>query len=79
MVARGEAMTGAFQRAYEESMRSPETFWARAAQRIHWHKPFDKVLDDSQAPLYRWFAGGELNTCYNAIDRHVEGGRADQR
>jgi len=71
-------MTGAFQRAYEESMRSPETFWARAARRIHWSKPFEKVLDDSQAPLYRWFAGGELNTCYNAIDRHVEGGRADQ-
>jgi propionyl-CoA synthetase len=71
-------MIGAFQRAYEESIRSPETFWARAAARIDWHRPFDKVLDDSDAPFYRWFAGGELNTCHNAIDRHVEGGRADQ-
>src|SRR5260221_2183387 len=78
MVARGEAMAGAFQRAYEESMRSPEPFWARAAQRIHWQKPFAKVLADPQAPRSRWFAGGELNPCYNAIDRHVEGGRADQ-
>jgi propionyl-CoA synthetase len=71
-------MTGAFQQAYDESMRSPEAFWARAARSIHWHKPFDTVLDDSRAPFFRWFAGGELNTCYNAIDRHVEGGRADQ-
>ena len=38
----------------------------------------EKVLDDSRAPLFRWFTGGELNTCYNAIDRHVEGGRAEQ-
>jgi propionyl-CoA synthetase len=71
-------MTGAFQRAYEESLRDPEAFWARAAERIHWHKPFDKVLDKSQTPLPRWFPGGVMNTCYNAIDRHVEGGRADQ-
>ncbi len=78
MVHGKATMTGAFQRAYEESIRSPETFWARAAARIDWHRPFDKVLDDSDAPFYRWFAGGELNTCHNAIDRHVEGGRADQ-
>ena len=71
-------MSQAFERAYEESIRSPETFWARAAERIHWFKPFERVLDRAQEPLPRWFTGGELNTCYNAIDRHVEGGRADQ-
>jgi propionyl-CoA synthetase len=71
-------MTGAFQRAYEESIRSPDTFWGRAAERIHWYKPFQKVLDTAHAPLPRWFTGGLLNTCYNAIDRHVERGRADQ-
>jgi propionyl-CoA synthetase len=71
-------MTGALERAYEESIRSPDAFWGRAAGRIHWHKPFEKVLDDTHAPFYRWFTGGELNTCYNAIDRHVESGRADQ-
>jgi propionyl-CoA synthetase len=68
-------MTGAFERAYEESLRSPETFWARAAERIHWDRPFDKVLDDSRAPMYRWFSGGVLNTRHNAVDRHVEGSR----
>jgi propionyl-CoA synthetase len=71
-------MTGAFQRAYDESLRSPEAFWARAAERLHWFKPAEKVLDRDQAPSARWFTGGVLNTCYNAIDRHVEGGRAEQ-
>lgn len=49
-----------------------------AAEAITWTKKWDKVLDDSNQPFYRWFTGGELNTCYNAIDRHVENGRADQ-
>jgi len=71
-------MARPYEQAYEEAWRSPESFWGRAAREIHWHKPFERVLDDSQAPMYRWFAGGELNTCYNAIDRHVESGRADQ-
>jgi propionyl-CoA synthetase len=50
-------MTGAFERAYEESLRSPETLWARAAERIHWDRPFDKDLVDSRAPMYRWLSG----------------------
>ncbi len=53
-------------------------FWARAAEAIDWNKKWDTVLDDSNPPFYRWFQGGELNTCYNALDRHVERGRADQ-
>jgi propionyl-CoA synthetase len=71
-------MKGDYQRAYDDALRSPDRFWARAAQAIDWFKPWDAVLDASDAPLYRWFTGGELNTCYNAIDRHVEHGRADQ-
>ncbi len=71
-------MTGDYQRAYDEAVRSPDRFWARAAEAIHWLKPWDTVLDASDAPLYRWFTGGQLNTCYNAIDYHVEHGRADQ-
>jgi propionyl-CoA synthetase len=71
-------MSRAYEQAYEESIRSPETFWARAAERITWSKPFEKVLEDTGGPLPRWFTGGEMNTCWNAIDRHVEGGRADQ-
>ena len=70
-------MTGAYQQAYEASINTPETFWAEAAKAIDWHKPFDRVLDDSRAPFYRWFPGGELNTCYNAIDRHVAAGRGE--
>ncbi len=71
-------MTGSYQRAYDESIRSPDRFWAQAAEAIHWYKPWNTVLDSSRAPLYRWFPGGELNTCYNAIDYQVEHGRADQ-
>src|SRR5262245_5065717 len=60
------------------SLEDPERFWGEASKSIHWHKPWTKVLDDSKPPFYRWFVGGEVNTCYNALDRHVEGGRADQ-
>ena len=67
-----------YQDVYSRSMQDPEGFWAEAAADIDWYKPWDKVLDDSNKPFYRWFSGGELNTCYNALDRHVEGGRADQ-
>jgi propionyl-CoA synthetase len=71
-------MTDRRDQMYRRSLELPEEFWAEAAQRIHWHKPWTKVLDDSNKPFYRWFTGGEVNTCYNAVDRHVEGGRADQ-
>jgi propionyl-CoA synthetase len=71
-------MADNYQAAYDEAVRSPERFWGRAARAIHWLKPWDTVLDSSNAPLYRWFTGGQLNTCYNAIDYHVEHGRADQ-
>jgi propionyl-CoA synthetase len=57
---------------------NPEKFWAEAAKDITWYKEPEKVLDDSNPPFYKWFAGGKMNTCYNAVDRHVENGRADQ-
>ena len=60
------------------SIEDPEGFWAEAAEAITWYKKWDKVLDASNPPFYRWFVGGEMNTCYNALDRHVEDGRADQ-
>jgi propionyl-CoA synthetase len=63
---------------YARSMDDPEGFWGEAAAEIDWIKPWDKVLDDSNKPFYRWFRGGELNTCYNALDRHADGGRGDQ-
>src|SRR4029453_15266588 len=63
---------------YRRSLEQPEEFWAEAAEAIVWVEPWKRVLDDSRAPGYRWFSGGRLNTCYNALDRHVERGRADQ-
>jgi Acyl-coenzyme A synthetases/AMP-(fatty) acid ligases len=71
-------MSGNYQRACEEAIRSPERFWGRAAEAIQWYRPWEHVLDPSNAPFYKWFTGGELNTCYNAIDFHVEHGRSDQ-
>jgi propionyl-CoA synthetase len=63
---------------YDRALRDPESFWGEAARAIHWDAPWEKVLDDSGAPFYRWFPGGRLNTCYNALDRHVDDGRGDQ-
>jgi propionyl-CoA synthetase len=63
---------------HERSLRDPEGFWGAAAEAIQWDRPWDRVLDDSRAPLYRWFTGGLLNTCYNALDLHVERGRGKQ-
>ncbi len=54
------------------SLEDPEGFWGEAAEGIDWITPWDRVLDDSNAPFYRWFPGAQLNTCYNAVDRHVE-------
>ena len=71
-------MTSAYDEAYAQSMDDPEGFWGEAAEAIDWYKRWDKVLDRSNPPFYRWFAGAETNTCHNALDRHVEGGRADQ-
>src|SRR5262245_694682 len=63
---------------HKRSLTDPQNFWADAAKAVHWYKEWDTVLDDSKKPFYRWFVGGEVNTCYNALDRHVEKGRAEQ-
>jgi propionyl-CoA synthetase len=63
---------------YRRSLEDPEGFWADAAVAIDWDEPWERVLDDSRAPFTRWFTGGRLNTCHNALDRHVERGRAEQ-
>ena len=70
---------GRFAEVYRHSLDQPDTFWAEAAAAIDWVEPWQRVLDDSQAPFYRWFTGGRLNTCHNALDRHVEGGRGDRQ
>ncbi len=69
---------GHYDAVYRRSLEDPDGFWGDAAADIDWTKPYDKVLDNSAQPVPRWFVGGELNTCYNCLDRHVENGRADQ-
>ena len=71
-------MPGAFDKIYGHWRNDPEGFWAEAAAAIDWDRKWDAVLDSSRRPFYRWFPGGVLNTCHNALDRHVEGGRAEQ-
>jgi len=71
-------MSNAFDDAYRRSMDDPEGFWGDVAEDVRWIKKWDRVLDSSNKPFYRWFSGAEVNTCFNAVDRHVEDGRADQ-
>ena len=63
---------------YRRSLDRPEEFWAEAAAAIDWERRWDRVLDASQPPFYRWFAGAQLNTCWNALDRHVAAGRGER-
>jgi propionyl-CoA synthetase len=56
-----------------ESLTDRDRFWTEQAKRIFWHRPFDQVCDFSRPPFARWFAGGETNLCYNAVDRHLDG------
>ncbi|MEN8262854.1 MAG: propionyl-CoA synthetase [Nitrospirota bacterium] len=67
-----------YEKIFKKSIEDPEGFWGKAAEDIDWYKKWDRVLDDSNKPFYKWFAGAEMNTCYNAVDRHVEKGRGDQ-
>ncbi|MDF2097399.1 propionyl-CoA synthetase [Aquibaculum arenosum] len=69
---------GEFDEVHARSLRDPEGFWAEAAEALEWEKRWDRVLDDSDAPHYRWFTGGRINTCHNALDRHVAAGRGEQ-
>jgi propionyl-CoA synthetase len=71
-------MTPRIADVYAESLRDPERFWQDAAKAIDWSVPPPAALDDRRAPFYRWFSGGRLNTCHNALDRHVANGRGDQ-
>lgn len=71
-------MSGKFEAIYRQSIDDRETFWAKAAAEIDWIKKWDRVLDDSRPPFYRWFSGAQMNTAYNCLDRHVAAGRGDQ-
>src|SRR6201996_3319721 len=67
-----------YHEVHARSLTDPEVFWREAAQEIDWIEPAEKIFDPSLGLYGRWFAGAVVNTCYNALDRHVAGGRADQ-
>ena len=67
-----------YDEAYASSIRQPEEFWSAAADDVHWFKRWERVLDRSGDPFFRWFVGGVTNTCYNALDVHVARGRGEQ-
>ena len=69
---------GRYAEAFRQSLDDPEGFWGSAVQDIDWYRQPTVVLDKSSPPFYRWFADGTLNTCFNALDRHVRDGRGDQ-
>jgi propionyl-CoA synthetase len=69
---------GRYAETFRRSLDDPEGFWREAADAIDWGRPPTRALDGVAAPLYRWYPDGELNTCHNAVDRHVAAGRGDQ-
>ena len=73
-----DARASRYHDVYARAMRDPEGFWAEAGQAIDWYEPATKVFDKHAGVYGRWFTGASCNTCYNAIDRHVERGRAAQ-
>ena len=71
-------MTDPFSAIQSAAQENPQAFWAEAAKDVAWMTPYTRVLNDDNPPFYRWFEGGTLNTCYNALDRHIAEGRGDQ-
>jgi propionyl-CoA synthetase len=71
-------MSSSYSAVHRQSIENPEQFWGDIGEKLHWYTKWDKVLDDSNPPFYRWFTGGITNTCYNALDRHVDEGRGNE-
>ena len=71
-------MSSSYEEVYADWQKDPEAWWAKAAEDVRWTKKWDTVLSNPRENFYNWFEGAELNTCFNAVDRHVEEGRADQ-
>jgi propionyl-CoA synthetase len=69
---------GSYRATYDRSLADRDAFWREAAGALDWRTPPSTVLDESSAPFYRWFPDGELNTCENALDRHVAAGHGDR-
>ena len=61
-----------FQKEYQASVRDPETFWSSVAEEMHWYTKWDKVLDETEAPFYKWYTGAKTNLSVNCLDRHLD-------
>mgnify|MGYP000568328946 FL=1 len=61
-----------YEEVYSRAMQDLEAFWAERAEELEWFRKWDRVLDDSNKPFYKWFVGGKINICYNAVDRHMK-------
>ena len=66
-----------YEQEMQRSIDDPRGFWAEKAQDVHWHKPFESVLDDTDIRFPKWFKGGLTNMSFNCLDRHIEAGRGD--
>ena len=71
-------MTKKFKEIYDGSIKNPEKFWQEVSEDIFWFKKPTKILNKSKPPFYKWFEDGITNTCYNALDVHIENGRGDK-
>ena len=71
-------MSSTFNQIYENSIKNPEKFWQEASEDIFWFKKPTKILNKSNPPFYKWFEDGVTNTCYNAVDLHIDNGRGDK-
>ena len=67
-----------YQEIYQRSIEKPETFWSEVASDIFWYKKPSKILNSNNPPFYKWFQDGTTNTCYNAVDLHVEKGKGNK-
>ena len=71
-------MSKKFKEIYENSIKNPESFWQEVSNDIFWFKKPTKILNKSNPPFYKWFEDGVTNTCYNALDIHIDQGRGDK-
>src|SRR5882762_124705 len=78
VAALGDIRMSGYRDAFRASIDEPARFWAEQATAIDWYRPPTQVLDATNPPFYRWFPDGELNTCHNALDRHVDAGHGDR-
>jgi len=63
---------------YERAARDPQAWWVQQAEQLDWFSPWERVLNDSNPPFYKWFEGGKINASHNCLDRHVAAGRGER-